>query len=130
MATLAFVFLRARLQQRDGRALRRLRVQCDNAAGECKNKFFVAFLALLLWLGWVTDEIELCMLPQGHTHSQVDQLFSTFFRSLRHGTPIRDLEDVTRAVGKHFTTSPALVLIEQVYNWQQVADVSSAVVLP
>ena len=54
---------------------RNLYLQLDNCSGENKNRFFLTFLALLIQLG-VFDRIKLSFLQVGHTHEDIDQLFS------------------------------------------------------
>lgn len=54
---------------------RNLYLQLDNCSGENKNRFFLTFLALLVQLG-VFDRIKLNFLQVGHTHEDIDQLFS------------------------------------------------------
>ncbi len=54
---------------------RNLFLQLDNCSGENKNRFFLTFLAMLVQLG-VFDRIKLSFLQVGHTHEDIDQLFS------------------------------------------------------
>jgi hypothetical protein len=60
-----------------GAQARRLLVQCDNAAGENKNKFIFGVLSLFVLLGWF-DVVELHMLLKGHTHDIADAAFGNF----------------------------------------------------
>ena len=50
-------------------------LSADNCAQENKNRFLLAFCSLLLkWK--LFDEVTLSFLPVGHTHEDVDQIFS------------------------------------------------------
>ena len=49
----------------------------DNCWRENKNKYALAYLSYLIQCN-VFDQIELSFLPVGHTHIDIDQLFSTF----------------------------------------------------
>lgn len=52
-----------------------LKVQVDNCWRENKNKYMLAYLSYLIHLKWF-KEIEMHSLIQGHTHEDIDQLFS------------------------------------------------------
>jgi len=61
---------------RDGQLPRYLFVQLDNCIRENKNHYLLAYLdALVRWN--VFDCIEVGFLPEGHTHCDVDQSFSS-----------------------------------------------------
>ena len=51
-------------------------VQADNCTRENKNRFFTSYLELLVRKG-VFREVHLSFLPIGHTHSDIDQAFSS-----------------------------------------------------
>ena len=53
-----------------------LYIQADSAS-ENKSKNFLLFLAVLVGLR-IFDKIKLCYLPVGHTHEDIDQMFSRF----------------------------------------------------
>ncbi len=66
-----------------------LYLQADNCAAENKNVFMLSFLSLLISLD-VFKEVYLSFLLVGHTHEDIDQLFSTAqtkFHSLSIHTP-------------------------------------------
>ena len=54
---------------------RKCYIQLDNCSGENKNKYFVTFCAALVHLG-LFDKIKISFLPVGHTHEDIDQMFS------------------------------------------------------
>ncbi|KAL6040634.1 NMDA receptor-regulated protein 2 [Balamuthia mandrillaris] len=58
-----------------------LYLQADNCYKENKNKYLLAFLCWLVHLK-MFSKIKLCFLPPGHTHEDVDQMFSTFRKAL------------------------------------------------
>ena len=50
-------------------------IQLDNTSKQNKSQFLLAFCAYLILMG-VTAVIVLSFLPVGHTHEDIDQLFS------------------------------------------------------
>lgn len=58
-----------------------LYLQLDNTARENKNKFVMAYLNMLVHLG-VFKKIKVGFLLVGHTHDQIDQMFSKFSSKL------------------------------------------------
>lgn len=56
-------------------------LQMDNASSECKNKYMIAFACWLIYMGIFT-EVVFGFLLVGHTHEDVDQMFSQFSRWL------------------------------------------------
>ena len=61
--------------------LNKLYIQLDNYGRENKNQYVIGFLALLVKLK-VFDEVNLGFLMKGHTHEDIDQLFSCISRYL------------------------------------------------
>ncbi|VDI31378.1 Hypothetical predicted protein [Mytilus galloprovincialis] len=60
-----------------------LYLQADNCFRENKNRFILSFLELLVHRR-VFYEIQLSFLYVGHTHEDIDQMFSVFADRLRH----------------------------------------------
>ena len=60
---------------------RHLHVQMDNSGKENKNNNMHGFLAALVQLSHF-DLLEISYLPTGHTHEDVDALFSRFYRKV------------------------------------------------
>lgn len=56
-------------------------LQMDNAPSECKNRFMIAFACWLVHMRIFT-EVVFGFLLVGHTHEDVDQMFSQFSRWL------------------------------------------------
>lgn len=72
-----------RLQQRSYFPCK-LFIQLDNTCRENKNQYVLCFFAAMVQLGLFT-EIQLGFLMVGHTHEDIDQLFSCVSRHLnRH----------------------------------------------
>jgi hypothetical protein len=61
---------------------RMLYLQLDNTTKQCKSQFVLGYLALLVAWG-VFDEVVLSFLPVGHTHEDIDQMFSRIAEWLR-----------------------------------------------
>ena len=60
-----------------GRLSPTLLFQADNCSRENKNRWLLAFMAMLIAKGWFS-EIHLSFLYPGHTHEDIDQMFSNF----------------------------------------------------
>ncbi len=61
---------------------RTLHIQLDNTTKQCKSKYVLGFCALLVaWL--LFTEVIISFLPVGHTHEDIDQLFSRVAQWLR-----------------------------------------------
>lgn len=54
---------------------RHLCIQVDNTVSACKNSWFCLWLGVLL-RKWAFDTVQLSMLRKGHTHEDVDFIFS------------------------------------------------------
>jgi hypothetical protein len=53
-----------------------LYLQVDNCQKENKNTTMIRYLGLLVHFGWFKN-VQLFSLPTGHTHEDIDQMFST-----------------------------------------------------
>lgn len=60
-----------------------LYIQLDNTSKDNKNVFVKAFFSWLIIIG-IFDEIHVNYLPVGHTHEDIDQLFSVLTFALKH----------------------------------------------
>jgi hypothetical protein len=70
-----------------GKLPRVLYLQLDNTTRQCKNQYVMAWMAYLVHIG-LFDEIYVSFLPKGHTHEDIDQMFSCIARYLRkHDCP-------------------------------------------
>ena len=59
-----------------------LLLQLDNCAGENKNRYLFAYLSLLVAKG-VFKTVHLGFLMVGHTHEDIDAMFSRFSERLQ-----------------------------------------------
>jgi hypothetical protein len=69
--------------KREGRLPRKFYLQLDNTSKQCKNQYLLGWLASLVQWG-VFDEVVVSFLPVGHTHEDIDQIFSRLAMYLRH----------------------------------------------
>lgn len=71
----------------NGKLPRVLYLQLDNTTRQCKNQYLMAWMAYLVHIG-LFDEVYVSFLPKGHTHEDIDQMFSCIARYLRkHDCP-------------------------------------------
>jgi hypothetical protein len=93
-------------------------LQLDNASGENKNQWMLAFLAWLIHLSWF-QEIMVSMMMPGHTHIDIDQMFSTLaIYSEKHSMGFMGaMCDYVAAAYKSKKTQPASKLLGTVFNW-------------
>lgn len=92
-------------------------LQADNCFKENKNRWMLAFCCWLIHIGWFR-EIMISMLPPGHTHIDIDQMFSTFSRWLDIHS-VEFLEDLVEAINKSYkkeTTKPSASFMPVVFN--------------
>jgi hypothetical protein len=108
------------IKQREGRLPPKLYVQLDNTTKQCKGKYIMAFLALLVHHN-VFKEIIVGHLPVGHTHEDIDQLFSRLAVYLRFNDALSReamAECCRRAyIGKDGT-------VPHVEHWETVGNLS------
>lgn len=101
---------------------RYLFLQLEKCWRENKNRFLMSYLECLI--SWnVLQTIEVGFLLIGHTHSDIDQTFSTTSRRLRTEDAItmHDLHGVFAKCYNKFTTVSSL---EQVVNWSYLCEQS------
>lgn len=71
-----------------------LHLSADNCWRECKNIFLFSYLAALVSVG-VFQEITMSYMLVGHTHDEVDQLFSIVAQFLK-GKDVSSLDELVR----------------------------------
>ena len=76
-------------------------IQADNCSRENKNKYFMAYVEMLVAAG-VFVEVQVSFLPVGHTHTDIDQSFSSVSSYLR--------------VQKAITMSDMLASLQECYS--------------
>ena len=97
--------------EENSRLPKKLYIQTDNAAKEGKNKYLISFLALLVKMGYFS-EVYFSMLPVGHTHVDVDQMFSNISKKFKkcNCETMKELVELCTTVysGESFIDSPDL----------------------
>jgi general stress protein 26 len=94
-------------------------LQLDNTTKQNKGRFLMAFLALLVHHG-VFERIYVCFLPVGHTHEDIDQMFSRFAIALR-GRNMLSRDDMTRVLEKGYTFEGGTASI--VKHWDRLGNI-------
>jgi hypothetical protein len=100
-------------------------VQLDNTSRENKNRYIMAFFHLLVEMGLVELKVKPCFLPVGHTHEDVDQLFSLIVKALQQHdcVTVPDLAAVIRSC----TSKPLKVKeLKSVGMWNRWMDLHIA----
>lgn len=97
-----------------------LYLQMDNCTRENKNKYLMSVLHLLVYAG-VFKKIKLSFLPVGHTHEDVDQMFSRFATKLR-GQHVMSLPDLMRAIKDAFQPPPITIRVKEVACWNKFLE--------
>ena len=93
--------------QQKGNSPTTLIIQADNSWKESKNRVIFATLAWFVHLG-LFSRIELHCLIQGHTHEDIDQIFSTISRAfwIANIITISDFQDLIQRIFKRPTETP------------------------
>jgi hypothetical protein len=111
-------YIHRQLQQKGGKHAPILWIQADNCFKENKNRWILGFFSWLINLGWFR-EIMISYLPPGHSHSDIDQMFSTlsiFMDKHLIATP-PDLMDKIPKCYKKDITRPKTMWLPGVWNW-------------
>ena len=87
-----------------------LYLQMDNCARENKNKYVFAFCALLVELG-IFRKIKVSFLMVGHTHEDVDQMFSRYSTYLARCDSFT-MDSLMDAFEKSYTPTPTAILLD------------------
>ncbi|XP_078574037.1 uncharacterized protein LOC144860600 [Branchiostoma floridae x Branchiostoma japonicum] len=104
-----------------------LYLQLDNSAKECKNKYIIAFCAWLV-KRQIFRKVKLGYLMPGHTHEDVDQMFSRISTYLeRHDAT--SLPELFQAVKASYNPSPDCRFMNSMWDFktpidQQIANIS------
>ena len=106
-------------RNREGRLPPVLHVQLDNTTKQCKGKFLMAFLADLVDKG-VFREVHVGFLPVGHTHEDIDQIFSRISVYLRVNNAV-SRHALERAMRSSFVKYGKRPIVK---HWDSVANIS------
>ena len=104
------------LQEKEERGVlpSRLLVQLDNCSRENKNRYLLAYFETLVAYG-VFMEVRASFLPKGHTHEDIDQVFSRTAEALRpvDAITLNDLHTILRGA---YTPRPTVSHVSNVAN--------------
>ncbi|KAL9965925.1 hypothetical protein ACROYT_G029792 [Oculina patagonica] len=97
-----------------GRLPPTLYLQLDNCYRDCKNIHIIGFCALLVKAG-VFRKVRLSYLLVGHTHEDIDQLFSRISIALAKQNAVT-LPDLLRVIQSAYSPTPITCTVENIYN--------------
>ena len=98
---------------------KKLFLQADNCWSENKNRYVLSFLFVLVMKG-IFSEIEMHFLMKGHTHEDVDRMFS-FMRMLLLHKSAMTIEDFLKLLQEAYSQQQPTVDIEElkfVWGWK------------
>ncbi len=97
-----------------------LYVQADNCSRENKNRYFMGYFEMLVARGIVKD-VYVSFLPVGHTHEDIDQVFSRTSAHLRchNAVTISDLAD---ELAVSYTPRPKVARLAAVANFSGLLE--------
>ena len=108
--------------RKQGELPRVLKLQLDNTTKQNKGQFLYGYLALLVECG-VFETVEVSFLPVGHTHEDIDQMFSRIAVYLRtHDCFCR--EDLRDAIRASYTNTDS-GMPATVRHWDTIANISA-----
>jgi len=114
-----------------------LYLQLDNTSQENKNKYVMAYLNMLVEKG-IFEKIKVGFLLVGHTHDQIDQMFSRFSTKLNKQRAFR-LESLKEIIADSYKPKPEIVFVDEVADFRKfvsdknqpnIEDVLGNVLLP
>ena len=97
-----------------------LYLQLDNTTRQNKGQFLMGFLSLLVENG-VFERIYVCFLPVGHTHEDIDQMFSRFAIALR-GRNMRSRQEMAEVMRGAYQDRDGY--FPTVVHWDRIANIS------
>jgi hypothetical protein len=96
-----------------------LYLQLDNTSRENKNNLLMAYLHMLVKLK-VFKKVKIGFLLVGHTHDQIDQMFSTFSKRLgRHKAFTFD--ELRTIIVDAYRPEPLVMLLRETYDFRRYA---------
>ena len=118
-------------QESEGKLPPVLYLQLDNTTKQNKGRYLFAFLALLVHHG-VFERICVSFLPVGHTHEDIDQMFSKFAMWLRgHDALDRaDMAEQMRAAYTYNGRPPDVEVLDTVAGMSEFLADGTGVSLP
>ncbi|XP_066266678.1 uncharacterized protein [Branchiostoma lanceolatum] len=109
-------------EERDGSLPPVLYIQMDNKAGECKNRWILAYCCVLVKLN-VVRKVKVSYLMVGHTHEDIDQLFSRIGEHLRRRSA-PTMDQLLVEVEESYTPRPKVTVLDpqNMYDIKQWLD--------
>ena len=97
-----------------------LRIQADNCGSENKNQYMFGMCAALVGLGYFA-EIHLGFLLVGHTHEDIDQIFSVIFGTLKRQDvdSMQQLLDLVKEGTSPTETFRISRHLEYIWDWKK-----------
>lgn len=92
----------------------------DNCTRENKNKYMLGYLEILVAWG-VFTEVHASFLPLGHTHTDIDQLFSRTATRLHTHSAVT-LKDLQEELKLAYTPTPSVESLDNVINFSGLCD--------
>ena len=96
-----------------------LYLQLDNTSRENKNNLLFTYLHLLV-VHKVFRKIKLGFLIVGHTHDQIDQMFSRFSRKLAKCKAFT-YDDLCALIQESYTPNPQITLLTETFDFRRFA---------
>ena len=93
-----------------------LYLQLDNCGRENKNRFVLAFLSMLVERG-IFRKVKLGFLMVGHTHEDIDQMFSCYARHLQRNKAIT-MDALVAGFEAAYSPRPTGIIVEKVWDFQ------------
>ena len=97
-----------------------LYLQFNNCSHENKNKFMLAYCNWLIVNG-VFHNIHLSFLPVGHTHEDINQMFSTFVVGMHHEPRIASIQQFVISLDKWYNkpcTRPEAIFLREAWSFK------------
>ncbi|XP_060595320.1 uncharacterized protein LOC132749532 [Ruditapes philippinarum] len=114
--TLVYV-LHAVSLENDGRMPPTLYLQADNSGKDNKNSFVMVFLAWLIKVK-IFKKVKLGFLMVGHTHEDIDQVFSRISTHQSH-VDAPTLPDLHKAIRDSTTPAPVVSSLTGIYDYKE-----------
>jgi len=97
-----------------------LYVQLDNTSRENKNKYTMAYLNMLVEKG-IFKKIKVGFLLVGHTHDQIDQMFSRFSVKLNKQRAFR-LDSLEEIIMDSYKPKPEIIFVDEVADFKKFVN--------
>lgn len=117
----------------DGPLPKNLYVQLDNTSRENRNKLVIAYLNMLVEKD-VFKKVKLGFLLVGHTHDQIEQMFSRFSVGL-NGKDVKTTRDMCTVFQRKYLPTPTIFMVKQVadfrrFLWPEGEDAATSATAP